>query len=230
MQVRVVVVVVQIALTVLGLTHACCGTCSWWHVPVFYQDRADDLQRHFVLCALVPGASPCIRPCGHSIVLIPLFPWRLVCVHAPGALSGLARPSFGVAWYVSLVCLWTHLNAIVSLTISLSLYHTGAFFVFDLSPFMVKVENDRVPFTHFLVKICAIIGGVVSVRGFSSFRPQKALALTHARALDRWLCGLVHVQFAQPQERDQQVWLDKLHKAGNACTPCFVIKRTENIP
>lgn len=40
----------------------------------------------------------------------------------------------------------------------------GAFFVFDLSPFMVKVENERVPFTHFLTKICAIIGGVVSVR------------------------------------------------------------------
>ncbi|KAF1778815.1 Endoplasmic reticulum vesicle transporter, C-terminal [Phytophthora cactorum] len=38
----------------------------------------------------------------------------------------------------------------------------GTFFVFDLSPFMVKVENDRVPFTHFLTKICAIVGGVIS--------------------------------------------------------------------
>ncbi|KAF4322422.1 hypothetical protein BBO99_00000258 [Phytophthora kernoviae] len=42
----------------------------------------------------------------------------------------------------------------------------GTFFVFDLSPFMVKVENDRVPFTHFLTKICAIIGGVISIAGF----------------------------------------------------------------
>ncbi|GLD92030.1 hypothetical protein PINS_up000563 [Pythium insidiosum] len=42
----------------------------------------------------------------------------------------------------------------------------GAFFVFDLSPFMVKVENDRMPFTHFLTKICAIIGGVVSIASF----------------------------------------------------------------
>uniref|UniRef100_K3WDM8 Endoplasmic reticulum vesicle transporter C-terminal domain-containing protein n=1 Tax=Globisporangium ultimum (strain ATCC 200006 / CBS 805.95 / DAOM BR144) TaxID=431595 RepID=K3WDM8_GLOUD len=42
----------------------------------------------------------------------------------------------------------------------------GTFFVFDLSPFMVKVDNDRVPLTHFLTNICAIIGGVVSIAGF----------------------------------------------------------------
>jgi hypothetical protein len=42
----------------------------------------------------------------------------------------------------------------------------GAFFVFDLSPFVVKVDNDRVPLTHFLTNICAIIGGVVSIAGF----------------------------------------------------------------
>lgn len=35
--------------------------------------------------------------------------------------------------------------------------------MFDLSPFMVKIDNDRMPLTHFLVKVCAIIGGVVSV-------------------------------------------------------------------
>lgn len=40
----------------------------------------------------------------------------------------------------------------------------GSFFVFDLSPFVVKVDNDRMPLTHFLTKICAIVGGVVSVR------------------------------------------------------------------
>lgn len=42
----------------------------------------------------------------------------------------------------------------------------GTFFVFDLSPFMVKIENDQMPLTHFLTKICAIIGGVVSIAGF----------------------------------------------------------------
>lgn len=36
--------------------------------------------------------------------------------------------------------------------------------MFDLSPFVVKVDNDRVPLTHFLTNICAIVGGVVSVR------------------------------------------------------------------
>lgn len=45
---------------------------------------------------------------------------------------------------------------------------TGAFFVFDLSPFVVKIDNDRIPLTHFLTKICAIIGGVVSVRCLGS--------------------------------------------------------------
>ncbi|RQM18538.1 hypothetical protein DD237_001692 [Peronospora effusa] len=43
---------------------------------------------------------------------------------------------------------------------------TGTFFVFDFSPFMVKVENKRMPFTHFLTKICAIVGGVISIAGF----------------------------------------------------------------
>ncbi|CAH0515687.1 unnamed protein product [Peronospora belbahrii] len=42
----------------------------------------------------------------------------------------------------------------------------GTFFVYDFSPFMVKVENDRMPFTHFLTKICAIVGGVISIAGF----------------------------------------------------------------
>ncbi|DAZ93158.1 TPA: hypothetical protein N0F65_005508 [Lagenidium giganteum] len=42
----------------------------------------------------------------------------------------------------------------------------GTFFVFDLSPFMVKVDNDRVPFLHFLTRVCAIIGGMISISGF----------------------------------------------------------------
>ncbi|CAI5738023.1 unnamed protein product [Hyaloperonospora brassicae] len=43
----------------------------------------------------------------------------------------------------------------------------GTFFVYDLSPFMVKVENKRMPFTHFLTKVCAIVGGVISIAGFA---------------------------------------------------------------
>ena len=40
--------------------------------------------------------------------------------------------------------------------------------MFDFSPFMVKVENNRMPFTHFLTKICAIVGGVISARPLTS--------------------------------------------------------------
>ena len=48
--------------------------------------------------------------------------------------------------------------------IFLLIYVAGTFFVYDLSPFMVKVENKRMPLTHFLTKVCAIVGGVISVR------------------------------------------------------------------
>lgn len=62
----------------------------------------------------------------------------------------------------------------------------GAFFVFDLSPFMVKVENDRVPFTHFLTKICAIVGGVVSIAGFVDSFMYNSL---HVRKLSSAVTG-----------------------------------------
>ena len=38
------------------------------------------------------------------------------------------------------------------------------FFVYDLSPFMVRVTEHNVPFTHFLTGLCAIAGGVFTVR------------------------------------------------------------------
>jgi hypothetical protein len=76
----------------------------------------------------------------------------------------------------------------------------GTFFVFDLSPFMVKIDNDRMPLTHFLVKICAIIGGVVSVGSRSPWSPRccsslEVLTLTPLSS-DRRLHRLVHVQLA----------------------------------
>ena len=49
----------------------------------------------------------------------------------------------------------------------------GTFFVFDISAFMVKLETKRVPFTHFLTKICAILGGMISV---SDANPQVLFA------------------------------------------------------
>ncbi|RLN58371.1 hypothetical protein BBJ28_00014578, partial [Nothophytophthora sp. Chile5] len=70
----------------------------------------------------------------------------------------------------------------------------GTFFVFDLSPFMVKIENDRVPFTHFLTKICAIVGGVVSVRP-GQFRSMGAEDVRNAAERLRKLLRLA--QFPQ---------------------------------
>lgn len=40
----------------------------------------------------------------------------------------------------------------------------GVFFVYDISAFMVQLGTKSVPFTHFLSKICAILGGMISVR------------------------------------------------------------------
>jgi len=41
----------------------------------------------------------------------------------------------------------------------------GVFFVYDLSPILIEVEERRRSFFHFLVQLCAIIGGVYSVSG-----------------------------------------------------------------
>ena len=35
----------------------------------------------------------------------------------------------------------------------------GVFFVYDVSAFMVEVTRHRIPFSHFLVRVCAVIGG-----------------------------------------------------------------------
>ena len=44
----------------------------------------------------------------------------------------------------------------------------GVFFVYDLSPFMVHVREKRVGFGQFLVSVCAIVGGVVTIAGMIS--------------------------------------------------------------
>lgn len=44
----------------------------------------------------------------------------------------------------------------------------GVFFIYDLSPFMVQVSEKRVGFGSFLVSVCAIVGGVVTVIGIIS--------------------------------------------------------------
>ena len=41
----------------------------------------------------------------------------------------------------------------------------GIFFIYELSPFMIESQKSIVPPTHFLTKICAIVGGLFVVLG-----------------------------------------------------------------
>lgn len=41
----------------------------------------------------------------------------------------------------------------------------GVFFVYDFNPFLIQKIEKRVPFTHFLTSVCAIIGGIFTVAG-----------------------------------------------------------------
>jgi hypothetical protein len=42
---------------------------------------------------------------------------------------------------------------------------SGVFFMYDLSPIMVKFTETKKSFAHFLTGVCAIIGGVFTVAG-----------------------------------------------------------------
>jgi len=41
----------------------------------------------------------------------------------------------------------------------------GVFFIYDLSPFMVKVTESKIAFSQFLTSVCAIVGGVFTIAG-----------------------------------------------------------------
>lgn len=45
------------------------------------------------------------------------------------------------------------------------IHSLGVFFIYDLSPIMVKFTENTKSFTHFLTGVCAIIGGVFTVAG-----------------------------------------------------------------
>ncbi len=40
----------------------------------------------------------------------------------------------------------------------------GAFWIYDISPFMVVATTNRTPLFEFLTGLCAIVGGVFTVR------------------------------------------------------------------
>ncbi len=41
----------------------------------------------------------------------------------------------------------------------------GVFFVYEFSPFMIRMYDERPPLVHFITGVCAIIGGAVTVSG-----------------------------------------------------------------
>jgi endoplasmic reticulum-Golgi intermediate compartment protein 3 len=54
----------------------------------------------------------------------------------------------------------------------------GIFFVYQISPFMIEAKGSSIPFTHFLTKVCAIVGGVLTVMSVLDglvFKIQKML-------------------------------------------------------
>ena len=56
----------------------------------------------------------------------------------------------------------------------------GIFFIYELSPFLIKIQKNRQPIIHFLTRLCAIIGGVYTVIGVVDsmiFRFQKLIRL-----------------------------------------------------
>jgi hypothetical protein len=44
-------------------------------------------------------------------------------------------------------------------------YLAAAWFKYDVTPITVKLTEHRDPFTHFVVSVCAVVGGVFTVLG-----------------------------------------------------------------
>lgn len=45
----------------------------------------------------------------------------------------------------------------------------GIYFKYDLDPIAVRIEDDLMPFSKFILRICAIIGGIHATSGFIHF-------------------------------------------------------------
>jgi hypothetical protein len=58
-----------------------------------------------------------------------------------------------------------HLTPALSVTDMDSHKLPGLFILYDLSPFMVRVESYSVSFSNFFTSVCAIVGGVLTVAG-----------------------------------------------------------------
>ena len=47
-------------------------------------------------------------------------------------------------------------------------YQPGIFFKYTISPFQHVIREERKPFTYLLIRVCAVIGGTMSVAAPSS--------------------------------------------------------------
>lgn len=75
--------------------------------------------------------------------------------------------------------------------------------MFEFSPFMVKVDNERIPFTHFVIRIFAILGGMISVLFCSRFNESLMLKTRCLciLSLDCWIRRFGHFPFFLPAQQ-----------------------------
>lgn len=69
-------------------------------------------------------------------------------------------------------------------------WQPGIFFMYDISPYMITHRHTRIPFTHFITKLCAILGGIFVSAGLLSSAiyhlPKKLGNITTQRRRVEW--------------------------------------------
>lgn len=71
--------------------------------------------------------------------------------HVGHHIAGAAKHSHGKAQHHH------HMNSILP----------GVFFIYEIYPFAIEVEEKTVPFSHFLIRIMALIGGIFTIVGWT---------------------------------------------------------------
>ena len=57
----------------------------------------------------------------------------------------------------------------------------GVFFIYDISPIMVKFTEKTMSFSYFLTSLCAIVGGVFTTAGIVDGLVYHTAAMTQRR-------------------------------------------------
>jgi hypothetical protein len=64
-------------------------------------------------------------------------------------------------------------------------YFAGIFFMYDLSPIRVTVTKEFTPLLAFLTRMCAVIGGIFTVSGFTDALVNRVVKATRPRGISR---------------------------------------------